>query len=65
MSQSPTRPREATPESFQPRIQLRSRPVIDTGRTVADVARELNVAPRSLGKWVAAERATDTGRTHR
>ena len=56
------RPREASPENLQPRVRPRSRsPVIDTGRTVADVTRELNVAPRSLGKWVAAERATDTG----
>ena len=36
-----------------------ARLVIDTGRTIAEVARELGVGSQSLGKWVAAERATE------
>jgi transposase len=31
--------------------------VIDTGRTVAEVAREISVGEASLGRWVAKERA--------
>lgn len=31
--------------------------VIDTGRTIAAVARELNVGEQLLGRWVAQERA--------
>lgn len=31
--------------------------VIDTGRTIAAVARELNVGEQLLGRWVARERA--------
>jgi len=31
--------------------------VIDTGRAIVDVAREINVGPALLGRWVAAERA--------
>jgi transposase len=38
-----------------------ARLVIDTGRTIAEVARELNVGAQSLGKWVAAERAKEAG----
>ncbi len=38
-----------------------ARLVIDTGRTIAEVARELGVRSQSLGKWVAAERATEAG----
>ncbi|OLT52777.1 transposase [Corynebacterium sp. CNJ-954] len=38
-----------------------ARLVIDTGRTIAEVARELNVGAQTLGKWVAAERAKDAG----
>ncbi|WP_436406810.1 transposase, partial [Corynebacterium variabile] len=38
-----------------------ARLVIDTGRTIAEVARELGVGSQSLGKWVAAERATEAG----
>lgn len=38
-----------------------ARLVIATGRTIAEVARELNVGAQSLGKWVAAERAEQTG----
>lgn len=30
--------------------------VIDTGRAIADVAREINVSAQLLGKWVARER---------
>ena len=39
-----------------------ARLVIDTGRTIAEVARELNVGAQTLGKWVAAERATEAGK---
>lgn len=38
-----------------------ARLVIDTGRSIAEVARELNVGAQSLGKWVAAERAEEAG----
>lgn len=38
-----------------------ARLVIDTGRTIAEVARELGVGSQSLGKRVAAERATEAG----
>ena len=38
-----------------------ARLVIDTGRTIAEVARELGVGSQSLGTWVAAERATEAG----
>jgi len=31
--------------------------VIDTGRTIAEVAREINVGEALLGRWVARERA--------
>jgi transposase-like protein len=31
--------------------------VLDEGRTIADVAREVNVTPQTLGKWVTAARA--------
>jgi len=34
-----------------------ARLVIDTGRTIAEVARELGVGEQLLGRWVAAERA--------
>lgn len=31
--------------------------VIDTGRTIAEVARDLAIGEQSLGRWVKAERA--------
>jgi transposase len=31
--------------------------MIDTGRTIAEVAREIGVGEQLLGLWVAAERA--------
>ena len=33
-----------------------ARLVIDTGRTVAEVAREIGVAEQTLGRWVTTER---------
>jgi transposase len=33
--------------------------VIDTGRTIAEVAREIEVGEQLLGRWVARERARD------
>lgn len=36
--------------------------VIDTGRTVAAVAREIGVGEQLLGRWVHAERARTGGR---
>ncbi|MGP5623454.1 transposase [Candidatus Corynebacterium faecigallinarum] len=38
-----------------------ARLVIDTGRTIAEVARELGVGAQTLGKWVAAEHADQAG----
>ena len=38
-----------------------ARLVIDTGRTIDEEAREVGVGSHSLGKWVAAERATEAG----
>lgn len=35
--------------------------VIDTGRTIAAVARELSVGEQLLGRWVAQERARGGG----
>lgn len=46
-----------TPEYRQEAARL----VIDTGRTIAEVSRKLGVGSQSLGKWVAAERATEAG----
>ena len=43
-----------TPEYRQRAAHL----VIDTGRTIAEVAREINVGETLLGRWVAKERAT-------
>lgn len=34
-----------------------ARLVIDTGRTIVEVAREIDVGEALLGRWVAAERA--------
>lgn len=48
--------------SFSPEYKHEAaRLVIDTGRSIAEVARELNVGAQTLGKWVAAERAKDAG----
>ncbi|MGP9611594.1 transposase, partial [Corynebacterium sp. AOP36-E1-14] len=38
-----------------------ARLVIDTGRSITEVARELGVGARTLGKWVATERAEQDG----
>jgi transposase len=35
--------------------------VIDTGRPIVEVAREVNVGPALLGRWVAKERAVMGG----
>ncbi|MGP9724432.1 transposase [Corynebacterium sp. AOP40-9SA-29] len=44
--------------TFSPEFKQEvARLVIDTGRTVAEVSRELNVGAQTLGKWVAAQRA--------
>lgn len=37
--------------------QEAARLVIDTGRTIAEVAREIGVGVALLGRWVAKERA--------
>ncbi len=37
--------------------QEAARLVIDTGRTIAEVAREIGVGEQLLGKWVAIERS--------
>jgi len=33
--------------------------VIDTGRTIAQVAKEIGVSPQLLGRWVTKERASN------
>jgi transposase len=38
-----------------------ARLVIDTGRTVAEVAREIGVVEQTLGRWVAAEKRAAPG----
>lgn len=49
-----------TRRSFTPEFTVEAaRRVIDSGRSVADVARELNVHENLLRKWVAAERIRD------
>lgn len=55
--------------SFTPEYRRQAaRLVIDTGRTIAAVARELGVGEQLLGRWVAAERArtatAPTGQLH-
>ena len=37
--------------------------MIDTGRTIAEVAREIGVGEQLLGRWVAQERARDEDRS--
>jgi len=45
-------------KSYTPKYRRgAARLVIDTGRTIAEVARELGVGEQLLGRWVAAERA--------
>ena len=45
-------------KSYTPKYRREAaRLVIDTGRTIAEVARELGVGEQLLGRWVAAERA--------
>ena len=44
--------RKFTPEYRREAARL----VIDTGRTVAEVAREIGVLEQTLGRWVAAEK---------
>ncbi|WP_033107415.1 transposase [Microbacterium profundi] len=46
-----------TPEYRREAVRL----VIDTGRTVAAVAREIGVGEQLLGRWVHAERARAGG----
>lgn len=43
----------STPQEYR---QEAARLVIDTGRAIAQVARELSVDPGLLGRWVKAER---------
>ena len=45
--------RKYTPQYRQDAARL----VIDTGRTIAEVARELGIGEQVLGRWVAIERA--------
>ncbi|AHW64843.1 Putative transposase for insertion sequence element [Corynebacterium glyciniphilum AJ 3170] len=52
------RPRRTfTPEYKHEAARL----VIDTGRSIAEVAREWGVGSQSLGKWVAVGRAEQAG----
>lgn len=45
-------------KSYTPRYRREAAHlVIDTGRTIAEVAREIGVGEQLLGRWVAAERA--------
>lgn len=45
-------------KSYTPKYrQEAARLVIDTGRTIAEVAREIGVGEALLGRWVAKERA--------
>lgn len=49
-----------TRRSFTPEFKVEAaRRVIDGGRPVTEVARELNVHENLLGKWVRAERLRD------
>ena len=46
--------------SYRPEYRRQAaRLVIDTGRTIAEVAREIEVGEQLLGRWVARERARD------
>jgi len=45
-------------KSYTPRFRREAAHlVIDTGRTIAEVAREIGVGEQLLGRWVAIERA--------
>lgn len=45
-------------KSYTPKYRREAaRLVIDTGRTIAEVAREIGVGEQLLGRWVAIERA--------
>ena len=45
-------------KSYTPKFRAEAaRLVIDTGRTIAEVAREIGVGEALLGRWVAIERA--------
>ncbi len=47
-------------KSYTPRYRAEAaRRVIDTGRTIAEAAREIGVGEPLLGRWVARERARD------
>ena len=50
---SKKKPRSFTPEYRREAARL----VIDTGRTIAAVARELGLSEQLLGRWVAIERS--------
>lgn len=53
-------------KSYTPKYRREAaRLVIDTGRTIAEVARELGVGEQLLGRWVAAERARMDDRRRR
>lgn len=48
----------ASRKSYTPRYrQVAAHLVIDTGRTIAAVAREIGVREQLLGRWVAIERS--------
>ena len=50
-------------KSYTPKYrQDAARVVIDTGRTVAEVAREIGVGEQLLGRWVAIARSRMGGR---
>ena len=45
-------------KSYTPKYRREpARMVIDTGRSIAEVAREIGVGEQLLGRWVAIERA--------
>lgn len=45
-------------KSYTPKFRTEAaRLVIDTGRTIAEVAREIGVGEALLGRWVAVERS--------
>ena len=47
-------------KSYTPRFRAEAaRLVIDTGRTIAEVAREIGVGEPLLGRWVAQHRARE------
>jgi transposase len=50
--------RKFTPEYRREAAHL----VIDTGRMIAEVARDIGVGAQLLGRWVAQERAATPGR---